>query len=98
MWLWVKLDPSALAIIARSPQAKPMAENMYRALWCWIICAGVTVLVSLWTKPKPESELVGLVRGCTVLPSEQHLKLTQRPIFWACIVFVVFVVLNIIFW
>jgi SSS family solute:Na+ symporter len=98
MWLWVKLDPSALAVIARSPDAKPMAENMYRALWCWIICAGVTVLVSLWTKPKPESELVGLVRGCTELPSEQHLRLTQRPIFWAGVVCAVFILLNIIFW
>ncbi|MCJ7613044.1 MAG: sodium/solute symporter, partial [Candidatus Aminicenantes bacterium] len=98
MWLWVKLDPSALAVIARSPDAKPMAENMYRALWCWIICAGVTVLVSLWTKPKPESELVGLVRGCTELPSEQHLRLTQRPIFWAGVVCAAFILLNIIFW
>jgi len=98
MWLWVKVNPNALAVIARSPHAKPMAENMYRALWCWIICAGVTVLVSLWTKPKPEAELVGLVRGCTELPSEQHLKLTQRPIFWAGVVCAVFILLNIIFW
>jgi SSS family solute:Na+ symporter len=75
-----------------------MAENMYRALWSCLLCALVTVVVSLVTKPKPDSMLVGLVRSCTILPSEQHLRLTQRPIFWACIVFVVFVVLNIIFW
>jgi SSS family solute:Na+ symporter len=98
MWLWVKVDPSAVGIIALSRQAKTMAENMYRALWSCLICALVTVVVSLWTKPKPESELDGLVRGCTKLPSEQHLKLVQRPIFWAAVVAAVFVVLNIIFW
>src|SRR5437763_6735970 len=32
MWAWVKADPSALAVVALSPNAKAMAENMYRAL------------------------------------------------------------------
>lgn len=98
MWAWVKISPAAVGVIALSPQAKPMAENMYRALWSCLLCAIVTVAVSLFTKPKPEAELVGLVRGCTQLPSEQHLKLVQRPIFWAAVVAAVFVVLNIIFW
>ncbi len=98
MWTWVKIDPSALRIIALSPHAKTMAQNMYQALWAWIICAVVTIVVSLLTKPKPESQLVGLVYGCTVLPSEGHLKLYQRPIFWAVVVALVLVVANIIFW
>jgi solute:Na+ symporter, SSS family len=97
MWTWVKIDPSALSIIALSPHAKTMAQNMYQALWAWIICAVVTVVVSLLTKPKPESELVGLVYGCTVLPSEGHLKLYQRPIFWAVVVALALVIMNIIF-
>ena len=98
MWAWVKVDPSALSIIALSPKAKDMAENMYRALWSWLICVTVTVVVSLLTAPKPEKELKGLVYGCTVLPSEQHLPLWKRPIFWAAVVAVVFVVLQVIFW
>jgi SSS family solute:Na+ symporter len=98
MWLWVKLDPQALSIIAFSPKARDMAENMYRAMWSWIICVLVTVIVSLLTKPKPVSELEGLVYGCTEIPSEGHLALYQRPIFWACIVAIVFAVLNIVFW
>ncbi len=98
MWAWVRLDPSALAIIARSSDAKAMAEDMYRALWSWLICVVVTVVVSYMTKPKPEAELVGLVRGCTELPSEGHLPLLKRPIFWAGVVFAVFIVLQIIFW
>src|SRR5271154_3144619 len=61
MWAWVKFDPTALRYVALSPDAKDMAENMYRALWSWIICVVVTVVVSMITKPKPESELVGLV-------------------------------------
>jgi SSS family solute:Na+ symporter len=98
MWAWVKLDPSAIQYIALSPSAKDMAENMFRALWSGIICAIVTVLVSLVTKPKPESELVGLVYGCTEIPSEGHLPIYQRPIFWAGVVAVGFVILQVIFW
>ncbi len=98
MWAWVKLDPSAISVIALSPKARDMAENMYRALWSWLICVIVTVIVSYMTKPKPEFELAGLVYGCTEIPSERDLKLTQRPIFWGTLVAVVFVILNLIFW
>src|SRR5665213_3147913 len=98
MWAWVRLDPRALAIITGSADAKAMAEDMYRALWSWIICVLVTVLVSFATKPKPESQLVGLVRGCTELPSDSHLPLTKRPIFWAAVVLIAFIILQIIFW
>ncbi len=98
MWLWVKLNPAALAIIALSPHAKDMAENMYRALWSWTVCVLVTVVVSLATGRCRKSELVGLVYGCTEMPSEGHLPLWQRPVFWAGVVAVVFVVVNVWFW
>jgi SSS family solute:Na+ symporter len=98
MFVWVKADPSALRIIALSSDAKDMAENMYRALWSWLICTIVTVVVSYCTKPKPESELVGLVYGCTEIPSEKDLSVFQKPIFWASVVAVVFVVLQVLFW
>ncbi len=98
MWAWVRTDPGALKYIALSPYAQAMAENMYRALWSWLICVIVTVVVSLLSQPKPESELVGLVRGCTDIPSEGDLPLIKRPIFWAVVVLVVFIALNIIFW
>ena len=98
MWAWVTADPSALRYIALSAHAKAMAENMYRGLWSFIVCVLVTFVVSLYTKPKSESELVGLVRGCTDIPSERDIPLIKRPIFWAAVVAIVFVVLNIIFW
>ena len=98
MWAWVKVDPEALSYVALSKNAKDMAENMYRALWSWLVCVIVTVIVSYLTKPKPESELVGLVYGYTDIPSEDAVPLYQRPIFWAVVVSAVFVALNIYFW
>ena len=97
MWAWVVHDPSALRYFALSSAAKPMAENMFRALWSWIICVGVTVIVSYFSKPKPESELSGLVYGATAIPHEADMPLHKRPIFWAAVITVVFVFLNIYF-
>jgi SSS family solute:Na+ symporter len=88
----------ALARIALSPDAQPMAENMFRALWSWIICVVITVLISYMTTPKPDSQLNGLVYGATVIPHDGATTIWQKPIFWACVVAAVFVVLNIIFW
>jgi SSS family solute:Na+ symporter len=98
MYIWVKVQPSALGIIALSKYAKPMADDMYRALWCWLVTVIVTIVVSYMTTPRPEAELTGLVRGCTEIPSEGHLPIFKRPIFWAGIVFAVLVILNVIFW
>src|SRR5271165_7102590 len=98
MWAWVKADPTALRYVALSPNARDMAENMYRALWSWVVCVVVTVVVSLLTEPKPDSELVGLVYGVTDIPQEGDMALWQRPIFWAVVVAVVFVIFNILVW
>ncbi len=97
MFTWVQLKPYALQYIAMSPDARPMAENLYRALWSWIICVVVTVVVSLVTKPVPREELAGLVYGITPIPDDGAKTLWQKPIFWACIVIVVFFALNLIF-
>jgi SSS family solute:Na+ symporter len=73
MYAWVKVDPAALRYVALSSSAQPMAENLFRALWCWIICVLVTVIVSLLTRPKSDQELVGLVYGLTPIPSEREI-------------------------
>jgi len=103
MWVYtsfgsVEHKATALARIALSRDAQPMAENMYRALWSWLACVLVTVLVSYATKPRPESELQGLVYGCTAIPSDEEVALWQRPVFWATIVAVVLVIINIVLW
>ena len=87
-----------LATGRRLLDAKEMAENIYRALWAWSACVIVTVMVSLVTKPKPESELVGLVYGATEIPHEPTEYWYQNPIVWAMVIFVIFVALNIMFW
>jgi len=98
MWAWVKADHSALRYVALSANARDMAENMYRALWSWIICVLVTVVVSYTTQPKPVSELEGLVYGVTAIPHEAEVPIYHRPVFWAVVVGAVFVLLNILVW
>ena len=98
MWGWVKMDPSALRYVALSPHARFMAEDMYRALWSWMVCVVVTVIVSYSTKPPAVAELTGLVYGVTPLPSEAHVAIYKRPAFWAVVIALVFVALNVIFW
>jgi solute:Na+ symporter, SSS family len=98
MWAWVKADPSALRYVALSPDAKALAQDMYQALWSFVVCVVVTVVVSLATKPLPDSALTGLVYGQTEIPALGDVPLHQKPIFWAGVVAAVFVILNIIFW
>jgi SSS family solute:Na+ symporter len=98
MWTWVKVDPSALRYVALSPHAKGLAQDMFQALWSFLVCVVVTVAVSYVTKPKPDAELAGLVMGLTEIPSIGDLPFYEKPLFWASVVAAVFVVLNIIFW
>ena len=98
MWAWVKVDPTALRYVALSPNAKALAQDMFQALWSFLVCVIVTVVVSLATRPKPDAELAGLVMGLTEIPSVGNLPFYQKPLFWAGVVAVIFVVLNIIFW
>jgi SSS family solute:Na+ symporter len=98
MWTWVKIDPTALRYVALSPDAKGLAQDMYQALWSFLTCAIVTFVVSMLTKPKPDAELTGLVYGLTKVPSVGDVPLYEKPLFWAAIVGVIFIILNIIFW
>jgi SSS family solute:Na+ symporter len=98
LWAWVRHDPTALRYVALSTDAKAMAEDMYRALWSWLVCVIVTVVVSYATKPRPVAELEGLVYGASKLPEEHDDHWYQKPIIWATVIAVIFVGLNIIFW
>src|SRR5713101_2257222 len=98
MWAWVYHDPSALRYVALSPNAKVMAQDMYQALWSFLVCVTVTVVVSLATPPKSDAELGGLVYGLTEVPSVGDVPFYKKPLFWAAVVIAVFIALNIIFW
>jgi solute:Na+ symporter, SSS family len=98
LFLWVKLNPANLRFVALSDAAKPMAENVFRALWAFCFATIVIVAVSMVTKPKPVAELDGLVYGATKLPKEEWVPFFKREWFWATAVGVIFVVLNILVW
>src|SRR5580658_1612517 len=98
MWAWVKADPTALRYVALSPDAKALAQDMYQALWSFLVCVIVTVVVSYATKPKADAELDGLVYGLTAVPSVGDIAIYDKPIFWAGVVGIIFVILNILFW
>jgi solute:Na+ symporter, SSS family len=97
--LMQKVDPQKwVPIFARSPLAKGLAQDMYQSLWACVTCVVVTVLVTLVTKPKPDSELIGLVYSLTPLAKEEHTSFWHRPLVWGVIALVLLVILQIIFW
>jgi SSS family solute:Na+ symporter len=98
LWFWVYQDPSALRYVALSPDAKAMAENMYRALWSVIVTVLVTFAVSMFTKARPVAELDGLVYGATKLPDEEPVPFYKNEWCWTGIAIIVFIGLNVIFW
>ena len=76
----------------------PMGANFFQAMWAFGIGVVVTVVVTLMTKPRPESELVGLVYSLTPRPELAHLPWYQRPGMIALGVLGLCLILNIIFW
>src|ERR1700684_4156215 len=85
LFLWVHFQPSALRYVALSPDAKDMAENMYRALWSVIVSGLVTFVVSMFTEPRPLLELSGVVYGATKLPVEEPVPYYKNEYFWMVI-------------
>jgi SSS family solute:Na+ symporter len=98
LFIWVKVDPSALRYVALSPDARDMAENMYRALWSVSVCVIVIFVVSMFGEARPDAELNGLVYGATVLPKEEPVPYYKNEYFWMILAIVLFLALNIYFW
>jgi len=98
MYTAALIHPDWLRYIALSSDAKPMAENLYRALWSWLICVGVTVVVSLCTEAKPAAALKNLVWAYTDISNDHDQPLYKRPLIWGIGVGVIFAVLQYIFW
>jgi len=98
LWAWVHFYPAALRYVALSPDAKAMAEDMYRALWSVIVCVIVVFVVSMFGKARPVAELDGLVYGATKLPEEEPVPFYKNEYFWMILAIVCFLALNIYFW
>ncbi len=98
LFLAVKFQWMNPASITLSAVASDQAANFWRAWWAWLICFGSTIVISLFTKRKPDEELVGLVKGLTPMPEEGNYPWYHRPAFYAVVSLVIFIILNIIFW
>ncbi|MFL5693985.1 MAG: sodium:solute symporter family protein [Ktedonobacteraceae bacterium] len=73
-------------------------SSMWRALIAFVICFVVTIAVSLFTQPKPDVELKGLVYSLT--PKAEAVKTVwyKKPLVLAAAALIILIVLNIIFW
>ncbi|MCX6560123.1 MAG: sodium:solute symporter family protein [Candidatus Aminicenantes bacterium] len=98
MYLAVKFGWISVGFLTMSKTASDMAANFWRAWWAWLITFVVTIVVSWFTKKRPEAELVGLVKGLTAGAPLEPVPLFKRPAFYAVLSLIVFVVLNVIFW
>jgi SSS family solute:Na+ symporter len=75
-----------------------MAQNFWTAIFAWSVCFGVTIVVSLLSKPREESDLIGLVYSLTEKPRESATVWYKKVSVLGAIVLGVTVLLNIIFW
>jgi len=98
MYLAVKFEWISLSFLTLSKTASDMAANFWRAWWAWLITFVVTIVISLFTTKKPEAELVGLVKGLTAETALEPVPWFKRPVFYAVLSLIVFVLLNIYFW
>ncbi len=98
LFLAVKFKWISAAAITLSSSSSDMAANFWRAWWAWLICFSVTILVSLFTRKKPASELVGLVKGLTAEKAVKSLPFFKTPEFYGILSILVFIILNIYFW
>ncbi len=75
-----------------------MAQNFWIAIFAWSTCFVVTILISLATRPKPDSELESLVYGLTKIPQEEGVAWYLRPGPLAVVVAIICIGLNFLFW
>lgn len=75
-----------------------MASNFYAAIYAFVVCLVLTVLISLVTRPRGDRELEGLVYSLTPRPSLIGVAWYKRPVFVGGIVLVATVALNLMFW
>ena len=74
-----------------------LAQTFWTAIFAWVTCFMVTILVSLVTKPRPAEELRGLVYSHTPRPSDDDLPLRSRPWVLAVVVLLLTLALNLVF-
>ncbi|MGB9611896.1 MAG: sodium:solute symporter family transporter, partial [Bryobacteraceae bacterium] len=84
-----------LGVVHEFPSS--MAQNFWVAINAWTVCFVVTIVVSLFGRPRPEAELVGLVYGVTKHEAEPAVWY-RRPAVLALIAGLMCLGLNVIFY
>ena len=74
-----------------------MAQNFWVAISAFAICFAVTTAVSAVTRPKPVSELTGLVWGVTPIPRDKDVPWYEKPVLLGTTALAACLVLNWIF-
>ena len=97
LFVWVKLNPAAWQYVALSPDAKPMAENVFRALWAFLFATR-----DRGGEPVYQAE-AGSRAGGPGLRGHQAAQRRAGAVLQERVpvgdpVVVIFVALNVIFW
>jgi solute:Na+ symporter, SSS family len=74
-----------------------LAQAFWTAIFAWVTCFVVTIVVSLATRPRPAEELRGLVYSMTPRPTDRDLPWFKRPAVLAAAVLLLTVALNFVF-
>jgi SSS family solute:Na+ symporter len=74
-----------------------MAQNFWAAIYAWTTCFVVTIVVSAFTRPHKDEDLVGLVYSLTPHEVEGGVPWYKRPEFLGVVVVLASIALNIIF-
>jgi SSS family solute:Na+ symporter len=74
-----------------------MGQAFIVAAVSWIVNFTTTIIVSLFTKPKPDAELKGLVYSLTAKPTYRQQKWYLRVVPLGILLLVITILLNIIF-
>ena len=75
-----------------------IAANFWTAIWAWTVCFIVTIAVSMFTRPRDERELVGLVYSLTERQKDSGGAWYSRPAVLGVIVLLMTAALNFLFW
>jgi solute:Na+ symporter, SSS family len=77
--------------------ASEMAQTFWTAIFAWVTCFFVTIIVSLLTRPRADEELTGLVYSLTPRQTDRARGWLQRPATFAILVLVALFALNLVF-
>jgi solute:Na+ symporter, SSS family len=78
--------------------ANEMAQNFWKAIFAFTVCFVVSIVISMFTKPRPAEELKGLVYSLTPKADEGDMPWYKRPAALAILVLLMTLALNLIFY